>query len=57
MLSVDRQRGTLISLAFGDAIGAAVVFQMPDTFDDVTGYCGGGPYNCRRSQHPSSGKL
>ncbi len=44
MLSIDRQRGTLIGLAIGDALGAAVEFEMPGTFPEVTGYRGGGPH-------------
>lgn len=41
---LDRQRGTMIGLAVGDALGAAVEFQMPGTFAEVTGYRGGGPH-------------
>jgi len=44
MLSVDRQRGTLIGLAIGDALGAAVEFDPPGTFPEVTGYRGGAPH-------------
>jgi ADP-ribosyl-[dinitrogen reductase] hydrolase len=44
MLSVDRQRGTLLGLAIGDALGAAVEFESPGTFPDVTGFRGGGPH-------------
>ena len=44
MISTDRQRGTLLGLAIGDALGAAVEFQMPGTFAPVTGYRGGGPH-------------
>jgi ADP-ribosyl-[dinitrogen reductase] hydrolase len=44
MLSADRQRGTLFGLAVGDALGAAVEFQAPGTFPEVTGYRGGGPH-------------
>ena len=44
MLSVDRQRGTLFGLAIADALGAAVEFKMPGTFDKVTGYRGYGPH-------------
>ena len=44
MLSIDRQRGTLIGLAIGDALGAAVEFNRPGTFPLVTGYRGGGPH-------------
>ena len=40
----DRQRGALLGLAVGDALGAAVEFQMPGTFAPVTGYRGGGPH-------------
>jgi ADP-ribosyl-[dinitrogen reductase] hydrolase len=40
----DRQCGTLISLAIGDAPGAAIEFEMPDTFLDITSYRGDGPY-------------
>lgn len=44
MLSVDRQRGTLVGLAVGDALGAAVEFEPPGTFPKVTGYRSGGPH-------------
>ena len=44
MEPVDRQRGTLLGLATGDALGAAVEFQPPGTFEPVTGYRGGGPH-------------
>jgi ADP-ribosylglycohydrolase len=38
----DRRRGALIGLAIGDALGAAVEFQRPGTFVEVTGFRGGG---------------
>ena len=44
MTTTDRQRGTLIGLAIGDALGAAVEFRAPGTFPEVTGYRGGGPH-------------
>ena len=44
MVLTDRQRGTLISLAVGDALGAAVEFEPPGSFPEVTGYRGGGPH-------------
>ena len=44
MTTTDRQRGTLIGLAIGDALGAAVEFEPPGTFPEVTGYRGGGPH-------------
>jgi ADP-ribosylglycohydrolase len=40
----DRRRGALIGLAVGDALGAAVEFQPPGTFEPVTGYRAGGPH-------------
>ena len=40
----NRCRGTLIGLAVGDALGAAVEFQSPSSFAPVTGYRGGGPH-------------
>jgi ADP-ribosyl-[dinitrogen reductase] hydrolase len=40
----DRQRGTLLGLAVGDALGAAVEFQMPGAFEEVTDFRGGGPH-------------
>ena len=40
----DRRRGTLIGLAVGDALGAAVEFQSPGSFPPVTGYRNGGPH-------------
>ena len=36
----DRCRGTLIGLAVGDALGAAVEFRSPGSFVPVTGYRG-----------------
>ncbi len=41
---LDRGRGTLIGLAVGDALGAAVEFKSPGTFVLVTGYRNGGPH-------------
>ena len=41
---LDRKRGTLLGLAIGDALGAAVEFQSPGSFPEVTGYRGGGPH-------------
>jgi ADP-ribosylglycohydrolase len=44
MIDRDRQRGTLIGLAVGDALGAAVEFESPGTFPEVTGFRAGGPH-------------
>lgn len=40
----DRLRGTLVGLAVGDALGAAVEFKWAGSFEPVTGYRGGGPH-------------
>jgi ADP-ribosyl-[dinitrogen reductase] hydrolase len=40
----DRQRGTLLGLAVGDALGAAIEFEPPGKFPPVTGYRAGGPH-------------
>ena len=40
----NRCRGTLIGLAVGDALGAAVEFRSPGSFAPVIGYRGGGPH-------------
>ena len=41
---IDRQRGTLIGLAVGDALGGAVEFRSPGSFHPVTDYRNGGPH-------------
>jgi len=43
-LSLNRRRGALIGLAVGDALGAAVEFQAPGSFEPVSGYRGGGAH-------------
>lgn len=40
----DRQRGALLGLAIGDALGAAVEFKPPGTFPLVTTFRDGGPH-------------
>lgn len=40
----DRSRGALIGLAVGDALGAAVEFRRPGSFEPVAGYRSGGPH-------------
>src|SRR3954453_805412 len=40
----ERRRGAILGLAIGDALGAAVEFQPPGTFPEVTGYRAGGPH-------------
>lgn len=41
----DRQRGCLLGLAIGDALGAAVEFQTPGSFEPVTDFRAGGPHD------------
>jgi hypothetical protein len=43
MIFRDRQRGMPIGLA-GDALGAAEEFEVPGSFEAVSGYRGGGPH-------------
>lgn len=43
-MTVDRQRGCLIGLAVGDALGAAVEFKPPGSFEPVIDYRAGGPH-------------
>jgi ADP-ribosylglycohydrolase len=44
IMNADRKRGTLIGLAVGDALGAAVEFKPPGSFSPVTAYRSGGPH-------------
>jgi ADP-ribosyl-[dinitrogen reductase] hydrolase len=44
MLTKDRQRGSLLGLAIGDALGAAVEFEPAGSFPEVVGYRDGGPH-------------
>lgn len=43
-LSLNRRRGALLGLAVGDALGAAVEFRAPGSFEPVSGYRGGGAH-------------
>ena len=42
--TTDRRRGAILGLAIGDALGAAVEFQPPGSFAEVTGFRVGGPH-------------
>lgn len=46
----DRKRGALVGLAVGDALGAAVEFEMPGMFEEVTDYRAGGPHGLRAGE-------
>jgi ADP-ribosyl-[dinitrogen reductase] hydrolase len=41
----DRAVGCFLGLAVGDALGAPVEFMSPGSFEQVTGYRAGGPFN------------
>ena len=40
----SRKRGVFIGLAVGDALGAAIEFKSPGSFEPVCGYRGDGPH-------------
>lgn len=44
---VERYRGCLLGLAAGDALGAAIEFQSPGTFQPVEDITGGGNFNLK----------
>ncbi|HEX7242238.1 MAG TPA: ADP-ribosylglycohydrolase family protein [Longimicrobiaceae bacterium] len=45
--TADRYLGSLMGLAVGDAVGAAVEFQPPGSFTPLTDMVGGGPFKLR----------
>jgi ADP-ribosylglycohydrolase len=46
----DRYRGALLGLAAGDALGVALEFSAPGTFEPVTEMLGGGPFRLEPGQ-------
>ncbi|MHB0956893.1 MAG: ADP-ribosylglycohydrolase family protein [Pirellulaceae bacterium] len=50
MHTTNRKRGTLLGLAVGDALGAAVEFRRPGSFQPVTGYRAEGPHRLDAGQ-------
>lgn len=46
----ERFRGTLIGLAVGDALGAAIEFLPSGSFPPVIDYRDGGPHNLKPNQ-------
>jgi ADP-ribosyl-[dinitrogen reductase] hydrolase len=47
---IDRVRGALVGLAVGDAVGTAVEFMEPGSFEPVTDMVGGGPFKLAPGQ-------
>src|SRR4030042_5801648 len=45
MKKIDRYRGWLLGLATGDAVGTALEFQPPGSFEPIDDMVGGGPAN------------
>jgi ADP-ribosylglycohydrolase len=50
MIHQDRQRGMLLGLAVGDALGAAVEFAQPGRFQEVTDFRAGGPHRLQAGE-------
>jgi ADP-ribosylglycohydrolase len=50
MAKIDKLRGSLIGLAVGDALGAAVEFEPAGNFPPVTGLRAGGPHGLRAGE-------
>ena len=46
----ERFRGALLGLATGDAVGTALEFQSPGSFEPVTDMMGGGPFGLKPGQ-------
>lgn len=46
----DRARGALLGLAVGDALGAALEFKRPGTFQPISDMVGGGPWGLEPGQ-------
>lgn len=47
MEKINRFRGSLLGLATGDALGTALEFSVPGTFQPITDMIGGGPFNLK----------
>jgi len=45
ILKIDRCYGSFLGLAIGDAMGASLEFSQPGTFQPITYYQSGGPFN------------
>jgi len=50
METIDRYRGSLLGLAAGDAVGTALEFKPPGSFDPIRDMVGGGPFRLEPGQ-------
>lgn len=50
ILMRDRFLGCLLGLAVGDALGAPIEFEKRDTYQEITSYRSGGPFNLKAGQ-------
>jgi ADP-ribosyl-[dinitrogen reductase] hydrolase len=50
MKVIERYRGALLGLAAGDAVGTALEFRSPGSFDPLTDMVGGGPFRLEAGQ-------
>ncbi|MDZ7841668.1 MAG: ADP-ribosylglycohydrolase family protein [Gammaproteobacteria bacterium] len=48
--TTDRYRGALLGLAAGDAVGTALEFRPPGSFDPIQDMVGGGPFGLKPGQ-------
>jgi ADP-ribosylglycohydrolase len=46
----ERNRGALLGLAVGDALGTTLEFRRPGTFTPITDMVGGGPFGLKAGQ-------
>ncbi len=53
----DRVRGSLLGLAICDAVGTAVEFMPPGSFEPVTGMKGGGKFSLQPGQVSSCSNM
>lgn len=50
MEQIERYRASLLGLAVGDALGAALEFEEPGTFNPIDDMIGGGPFHLEPGQ-------
>jgi len=50
MEQIERYRGCMLGLAVGDAVGTALEFRSPGSFEPIADMVGGGPYHLQPGQ-------